>query len=97
MTLKKDVQNYGPPPPITQLTYEQDLKLRNIHDALVKPETQKKDIITVFMALQRQNYILANSMINLVKSWPPPPPTQTDLPTTNEDLSMFGILLETRN
>jgi len=75
---------------------EQDLKLRTIYDALNKPETKKEDIITVFMALQKQTFILGNSLTNLVKKWPPPP-TQTDLDTINEVLPMFGILLETKD
>ena len=72
---------------------EQDLKLRNLWDAVNNPETQRKDIITVLMALQKQNFIMGNSLTNLVKSWPPPPVH----PTTNEVLPMFGILLENRN
>ena len=70
---------------------EQDLKLRNIYDCLKKPETRKEDIITVFMALQEQVYVLGNSLTNLIHQWPK---TQSDQPITNEDLSMFGILLE---
>ena len=70
---------------------EQDLKLRNIHDALNKPETSKEDIITVFMALQKQNFILANSMINLVNKWPKVHPTINEVP------AMFGILLENKD
>ena len=49
---------------------EQDLKLRLTYDSLVNPQTTKEDIITVFMALQEQNYVLANSLTNLVKKWP---------------------------
>ncbi len=78
------------------MTTEQDLRLRLIQDALEKEETQKEDIITVFMALQRQNFVLANSLTNLVEKWPPPP-TQLDLDTINEVLPMFGILLESKD
>ena len=49
---------------------EQDLKLRLMYDNITKPETSKEDIITVFMALQEQNYVLANSLTNLVEKWP---------------------------
>jgi hypothetical protein len=49
---------------------EQDLKMRQIKDALEKPETKKEDIITVFLALQRQNFCLTNNVSNLVKQWP---------------------------
>ncbi len=73
---------------------EQDLKLRNLWDAINKPETERKDIITLLMALQKQNFIMGNSLTNLVKSWPPPP---KDPPTINEVLPMFGILLENKN
>lgn len=33
-------------------------------------QADKKDIITIFLALQRQNFALTNSMMNLVKNWP---------------------------
>ena len=91
MTSKNKNRSHGLPPPITKLTPEQDLKLRLTYDALNKPSTRKKDIITVFMALQEQNFVLANSLLNLVKRWP------KDHPIINEDLSMFGILLETKD
>ena len=47
---------------------EQSFKLRRLEDLL--PEADKADIITLFMALQRQNYALANTVSNLVKNWP---------------------------
>jgi len=65
--------------------------MRLLTDRLNSGDVDKKDIITVFLALQKQNFVLANSMINLVKQWPKAPPT------INEDLTMFGILLETRD
>ena len=91
MTSKRTDQSYGLPAPITKLTHEQDLKLRLTYDALCKPETRKEDIITVLMALQEQNFVLGNSLTNLVKKWP------KAQPTINEELSMFGILLENKN
>ena len=69
---------------------EQDLKLRLLYDNLTKPETQKDDIITVFMALQEQAFVLSNSLTNLVQKWPKPP--QQVLPITSEELSKFGTL-----
>ena len=48
------------------------------------------------MALQHQNFVLGNSITNLVQKWPPPP-TQLDQDTTKEALGMFGILLETKD
>jgi len=51
-----------------ELTVEQSFKLRRLQDLL--PSADKKDIITVLMALQHQNFVLANSISNLVKQWP---------------------------
>jgi hypothetical protein len=51
-----------------ELTVEQSFKLRRLEDLL--PSADKEDIITVFMALQRQNFVLSNSISNLVKQWP---------------------------
>ena len=80
----------GLPEPIRELTMEQDLKLRLLYDNLNKPETQKEAIITVFMALQEQCFVLGNSLTNLVKKWPKPPTVPV---ITKEDLSKSGILL----
>tara|TARA_R100000781_G_C4051276_1_gene117674 strand:+ start:653 stop:850 length:198 start_codon:yes stop_codon:yes gene_type:complete len=44
--------------------------MRLLEDRLNSGEVDIKDLITVFLALQRQNFTLANSMINLVKQWP---------------------------
>ena len=93
MTSNERNPSYGLPPPITELTVEQDLKLRNVYDALHKPETRKEDMITYLMALQKQNFVLGNSLTNLVEKWQERQ-IQMDLITTNEDLQMFGILLE---
>jgi len=73
------------------LTYEQDLKLRVLHDKLQDTfHDHKEDVITLLMALQHQNFVLSNSITNLVNKWP------KVQPTINEDLSMFGILLDNR-
>jgi len=61
------------PMPVTDLTVEQSFKLRRLEDLL--PAAEKKDIITLFMALQRQNFALSNTVSNLVKQWPSPPST----------------------
>ena len=53
MTSKTNNQSYGPPPPITELTMEQEFKMRRLDDML--PTADKEDLITVFVALQRQN------------------------------------------
>ena len=73
---------------------EQDLKLRLLYDNLIKPETQKEDIITVFMALQEQAFVLSNSLTNLVEKWPKRPLVPS---ITEEDLSKSGILYVIKN
>ena len=75
MTMIPDeiAQYYGPPPPITELTMEQQFKIRRMKDLL--PEADKSDIIELLMALQHQNFVLSNSVMNLVKEWPTRPPT----------------------
>ena len=80
MTSTKKSPSFGPPPPITELTMEQDLKLRQISDRLNSGDVEYKDIVTVFLALQKQNFVLANSMINLVNKWP----------TLHEDIIFIG-------
>lgn len=72
-----------------ELTMEQEFTLRRIADLL--PEAGKEDIITVFLALQKQNYCLANTVKNLLKEWPIHPST------TGEELSKFGILFEIKD
>ena len=72
---------------------EQQFKLKQIEDALRHPNTQKEDIITVFMALQHQNFVLSNSVSNLVKHWPTV--TAQDQPTTNAEAFKFGTSYET--
>ena len=47
---------------------EQQFKLRRLEDLL--PQAEKADLITVYLALQRQNYCLSNTLVNLVKKWP---------------------------
>jgi len=68
---------------------EQDLKLRLLYDNLIKPETQKEDIITVFMALQEQAFVLSNSLTNLVEKWPKRPLVPA---ITNGEKPPSGIL-----
>ena len=75
---------------------EQDLKLRNIYDALNNPETKKEDIVTFLMALQKQNFVLGNSLTNLVNKWHERE-IQMDLNTTREVLPMFGILYASKD
>ena len=72
MTLKNENLSYGPPPPVTKLTAEQDFRIRQLEVMLPKDEVKKEDIITLLLALQKQNFCLANSLINVVESWPQP-------------------------
>jgi hypothetical protein len=95
MTSTPSPSSYGPPPPITELTLEQQFKMRQIEDALKNKESAKEDIITVFLALQKQNFVLSNSLTNLLKNWPKP--TQLDPTTIDEVLSKFGISSETKD
>ena len=85
MTSQINNQFSGPPPVIIELTMEQDLKMRQIKDALENPESKKEDIITVFLALQRQNFCLTNNLTNLLKHWP------SHQNITPEVRSRFGI------
>tara|TARA_Y100001951_G_C11227135_1_gene232376 strand:- start:621 stop:884 length:264 start_codon:yes stop_codon:yes gene_type:complete len=79
-----------------KLTTEQEFRLRSIEIAINDPKTTKKDLITVLMALQKQNMVLGNAVQNLLNSWPKPP-TTTDQATTAGEPLMFGILLGTKN
>ena len=67
---------------------EQEFSLRRLEDLLNK--ANKDDIITVFMALQKQNYCLTNTIRNLLKEW-------SNRNTTNEETSRFGILFEIKD
>ena len=46
----------------------------------------KEEITTLLLALQKQNFILGNSLTNLVHKWN----------TIEEEAMMFGILLENK-
>jgi len=70
---------------------DQDLKLRQLELKINSGDVDMKDFATLFIALQHQNFVMANSIKNLLKKWP------KDQPTINEELSMFGILLETKD
>ena len=96
MTTKKGNPYSGIPQPITELTVEQDLKLRLIKDSIENPETPREDVNTVFLALQKQNFVLANSLTNLLEKWPKPP-MKADPNITGVDQSKFGILYVIKN
>ena len=91
MTSKRKDPNYGLPAPVTELTTEQDLKMRLLKDRLESGKVDYKDLVTVFLAMQHQNFVLGNSLTNLVNKWPKVPPIINEVP------AMFGILLENKN
>ena len=91
MTSRKRNQSLGIPPPITTLTMEQDLKMRQLELNLEKPEPDIEAIKTLLLALQHQNFVMANSLTNLIEKWPKVHPTINEVP------AMFGILLENKD
>ena len=87
MTQKNRKSSYGLPAPITKLTVEQDLKMRILKDKLNENyDSHKEDIITLFLALQKQNFVLGNSLTNLLEKWN----------TIEEDQLKSGILFGIR-
>ena len=87
MTQQNRKSSYGLPAPITKLTYEQDLKMRILKDKLNENyDNHKEDIITLFLALQKQNFVLGNSLTNLLEKWN----------TIEEERSNAGILFGIR-
>ena len=88
MTQKNKKLDFGLPSPITKLTYEQDLRMRILEDRLNEAyHDHKKDIITLFLALQKQNFVLGNSLTNLLKKWT----------TIEEEALRYGISSEINN
>ena len=69
--------------------------MKQIENALRHPDSKKEDIITVFLALQHQNFVLSNTVSNLVKKWPTV--TSQDPPTTKEGASKSGISFEIKD
>ena len=87
MTQQNRKSGYGLPAPITKLTVEQDLKMRILKDKLNENyDSHKEDIITIFLALQKQNFVLGNSLKNLLEKWN----------TIEEERSNAGILFGIR-
>ena len=85
MTPNENKSSTGlPPMPVTEPTMEQSFQLRKLQDLL--PEANKEDIITIFMALQRQNFALTNTIKQLLKEWPTPQNI------TAEEPSKYGTL-----
>ena len=87
MTQQNRKSSFGLPKPITELTIEQDLKMRILKDKLNENyDSHKEDIITLFLALQKQNFVLGNSLTNLLEKWN----------TIEEERSNAGILFGIR-
>ena len=66
MIPNKNNPNSGLPKHPIPLTMEQDFKMRVIEDNLRKNYHKKEDVITVFLALQKQNFILTNNLKNII-------------------------------
>ena len=94
MSTEKSSFGSLPPPPVTELTIEQQFKIKKLEMLLA--DASKEDIITVFIALQHQNFVLGNTVSNLIHKWPinnhP-----TDPATINEVLLKFGTLFEIKD
>ena len=75
--------------PVMELTMEQEFQYRRITDLL--PQAQKDDIITIYLALQKQNYCLSNTIKKLLAEWPIHPDT------TPEEVLKFGTLFEIKD
>ena len=87
MTQQNRKSSFGLPQPITELTIEQDLKKRILKDKLNENyDSHKEVIITLFLALQKQNFVLGNSLSNLLKKWT----------TIEEEASKSGTLFVIR-
>ena len=87
MTQQNRKSSFGLPQPITELTIEQDLKMRILKDKLNENyDSHKEGIITLFLALQKQNFVLGNSLSNLLKKWT----------TIEEEASKSGTLFVIR-
>jgi len=83
MTSKRSDQFYGLPAPITKLTVEQEFQLKKLELKLNNSEVDMEDLKTVFLAMQHQNFVLANSLTNLVEKWPSPPDMIPDISFIN--------------
>ena len=67
MIPKNKNQDSGHLRPSTKLTLEQEFKLKLVETKLrEKYDTNKEDVITVFLALQKQNFILGNNLKNII-------------------------------
>ena len=91
MTSKRTDPSYGlPPMPVTEITLEQEFKLKRMEELLKRcPPDQ---MIELFLQLQRTNFILTNNVGQLLAQWRISP-----LLTTPEDQLNAGTQSETGN
>ena len=79
MTMTQNILNpsYGlPPMPVTEITLEQEFKLKRMEDLLKKcPPAQ---MIELFLDLQKINFILTNNISQLLAQWNLPVTTPED-------------------
>ena len=68
---------------------EQEFKLKQLEDML--PRADKEDIITVYIALQEQAFVLGNNIKQLLKEW------GKDQPTTSVERYNLGTLFGTKD
>ena len=93
MTSNNENPSFGPlpPPPVLELTLEQEFTLRHIEEMLNKDTVRIEDLKTLYLAITKQNFCLTNSIRNLLKEWP------TALTTTDVGMSKYGISLEIKD
>ena len=68
MIPNKKNPNSGRPRLPIPLTMEQDFKMRVIEDQLRVNYDKKEDVITLFLALQRQNFALGNALKDFIEN-----------------------------
>ena len=68
MIPKNKHPNSGHPKKPLLLTMEQQFKMRVIEANLRKHYDKKEDVITLFLALQRQNFALGNALKNFMEN-----------------------------
>ena len=67
MIMTTDPSSSLPPFPVTELTIEQQFKMRQLEDGVEK--ASKDDLIIILLALQRQCFVLGNNVKNLLSQW----------------------------
>jgi hypothetical protein len=67
MIMTTDQSSSLPPFPVTELTIEQQFKMRQLEDGVEK--ASRDDLIIILLALQRQCFVLGNNVKNLLSQW----------------------------